>query len=317
MDHPDRSRPRTIRLLPTVAAVGGLVGAMVTFAPAAGADVSRVGGGAFGYSVSVSLFGGAAQTAGPAPKVDLPPSGSSTPVTATEPSGKAQFGPATVFESGQLKVSTAGTTGPNGSVTSSATIAGTPNGPGPVRYGSISSTCTAKESGATASTSIQGGKLDTKTDKNSGDPVNTEDIPASPSANLQRSGTLDQVGDSFRVVFNEQKQESGGITVNAVHIFLLGPTAKGDVIIGQSRCSTNGAASSPGSTAKPPSASSGSGTASTGSGGSTAASTSGGGGGMPNTGAPVARQVLLGTELVLVGSAAVLWVRRRRPWPRG
>jgi hypothetical protein len=47
------------------------------------------------------------------------------------------------------------------------------------------------------------------------------------------------VGDRFRVVLNEQFEEGGTITVNAMHLYLLGDIAVGDAIIGQSVCGVN------------------------------------------------------------------------------
>jgi hypothetical protein len=65
----------------------------------------------------------------------------------------------------------------------------------------------------------------------------TEDVPANPPVNYTKTGTIDHVGDSFRVVYNEQiTAADGSITVNAVHMSLLGPTAVGDLVIAQSRC---------------------------------------------------------------------------------
>ena len=38
------------------------------------------------------------------------------------------------------------------------------------------------------------------------------------------------------MVFNEQIPSSSGLSVNAVHMHLLGPIARGELIIGQSQC---------------------------------------------------------------------------------
>jgi hypothetical protein len=39
-------------------------------------------------------------------------------------------------------------------------------------------------------------------------------------------------GDDFKAVFNEQTVAADGtITVEAVHLYLLGPTAVGDVVV--------------------------------------------------------------------------------------
>ncbi|HEV8115693.1 MAG TPA: choice-of-anchor P family protein, partial [Acidimicrobiales bacterium] len=70
-------------------------------------------------------------------------------------------------------------------------------------------------------------------------------VPADPAPNTVIEGKLEGIGDSFRLVFNEQIVEDGAITVNAAHQILLGPTAVGDLVIGQSRCATNDTALSP------------------------------------------------------------------------
>ncbi len=243
----------------------------------AAADVSAVKGSACGYITDVSLFGGAkmlrgcGQTenapAGNSPSVTLPATGSAQPVTAADADGAtAQYGPAKIFSgqypnkandpeeddtsppSGPLRVSTQGTTGPSGSVMSSAAVdpgtQGTadPNqprgvGPGPIIANAVSSSCTASESGVSATTTITGGRLETKYDSTSQLATVTEDVPTNPPVNYTKTGTIDHVGDSFRVVYNEQTTAADGtITVNAVHMYLLGPTAVGDLIIAQSVC---------------------------------------------------------------------------------
>ena len=74
-------------------------------------------GSAYGYFLSVRLFGGDLMTSGPAPTVTLPsPGGSAAAVTATAANGVASAGPARFFTSGQLDVSTQGTPA-GGSVT--------------------------------------------------------------------------------------------------------------------------------------------------------------------------------------------------------
>jgi hypothetical protein len=302
-----------------------VISAFVLFVAApSGAQVSQVSGGAFGYQASVSLFGGPAQTKGPAPAVTLPANGSSSPITANEPSGEAQFGPATIFESGRLTVSTQGTTGADGSVTSSATIAAAPDGPGPFLYQEVRSTCEARESGATGSATISGGRLETRYNPDTEEAIASEAVPANPAPNLERTGTLDQIGDSYRIVFNEQVRQAGGITVNAVHLYLLGPTARGDLIIGQTRCGTSSggspgtgapATSAPATTAPrttvPGSGATGATGSTTGGGGS-----AGGAANMPDTGVDIGPLVFLGSELVFAGTAAVVWAGRRRAWPR-
>ncbi len=90
---------------------------------------------------------------------------------------------------------------------------------------------------------IANGALVTKTDAN-GNPVTTVAIPAVPPPNATYRGTIDSVGDSFKFVFNEQVvNRDGSRTVNAGHECLLGPTATGDLVFGQSVCGIAKAAS--------------------------------------------------------------------------
>ncbi|HSH23812.1 MAG TPA: hypothetical protein VK975_07110, partial [Acidimicrobiales bacterium] len=227
-------------------AVVGLGAALFGFVGPSGADVPAVTGSAYGYFTDVSLFGGASTTRGPDPAVTLPAEGSPVPVTATVPSAEAVYGPAVLFRSGPITVSTQGTTGAAGSATSSAHIVGfqdaadadpDPDGPGPFLYREITSGCTANEAGTTGSTTIVGGTLETKYDPDTQEPVETEPVPVNPPANSTRTGTIDHVGDSYRIVFNEHvANPDGSLTVNAAHLYLLGPTAVGEMIIGQSVC---------------------------------------------------------------------------------
>ena len=223
-----------------VAIAVGLVTVMVAFPSATHADVSAVEGSAYGYWASVSLFGGPANTRGPAPTVTLPPEGSAVPITDTAASGLVQFGPAILFSSGPITVSTQGTTGPTGSVTSATTV-DTVNTSGQEVFtaANVASTCTASETGVTGATTITGGTLQIS----EGNPDVEGDetvvqIPVNPTPNTTYEGQIETVGDSFRYVFNEQivDPDDGSFTVNAAHLYLLGPTAVGDLIIGQSVC---------------------------------------------------------------------------------
>ena len=220
--------------------------------------VQAVSGSAFGFETNVSLFGGpAAVKGGPgstcgqagqpvcadgqSPAVSLAPSGGD--VAASDPDGNVgQYGPAYIFEShGPLTVRTQGATGPAGAVQSSASVkdisdndpfhAGLPDG-------EVSSTCTATRTTLGGSSRIVNGRLVTSTHPSTGDPVTEITFPHdwAPGPNTEYRGTVNHVGDSWRIVFNEQILSPEAITVNAVHMYLLGPTAVGDMIIGQSRC---------------------------------------------------------------------------------
>jgi len=209
-----------------------------------------VGGGACGYFSDVSLFGGPStvrgcgQTVPPgnakstSPSVNLPDGGSVAAVTVTDANGAlAQYGPAVVFggrppaddgapipPSGPLKVTTKG----KRSVTSSASVKNLIAGP--FSAGSVGCTCNATKSGTSASTTIGKGTLATATDGD-GNPTATAVVPAHPPVNHTVTGTTSN-GDSFKVVFNEQTVAADGtITVGAVHLYLLGPTAIGEVVV--------------------------------------------------------------------------------------
>ncbi len=286
--------PTTAAPSPSTTAAGG----------GSGGSTAALSGGAYGYSASVSLFNGAPASRGPEPSVTLPERGAAPPLTATAPSARAAFGPAELFTSGRLDVSTEGTVGPPASVKSSASIANV--GPGPLTAGAVASTCSASDTGQTGSVTLTDGKIVTSEGSN---PDSEADdtvvpLPANPRPNTSYEGKIEAVGDTFRVVLNEQQQGSGSITVNAVHLYLLGPTAKGDLIIGQSRCSTRGGSGSGGGS----------------SGGGAGGGAGGGGGGsgssgLPGTGSEAARVVAIALVLLMGGWTATYWadgVRWRR-----
>ena len=261
---------------------------------AAAASVSAVRGGAFAYYSRVGLFGGPPANQGPAPVVELPAAGADPALTASAATGKTQYGPAVIFESGPVSVSARGTTGAVGTVTTTADIQGITDGPGPFLYRRVQSTCTATEAGTSGSTTITGGRLETKYDATTQDPVVTIDVPVSPTPNTERTGTLDHIGDSYRIVFNEQSRSGDGtLTVNAVHMHLLGPIAVGELIIGQTRCGVTASATPTSSTpaasgTSEPTASSAPAPGSV-SGGTVSAASSGAGSGAPSSASTAAR----------------------------
>ena len=88
------------------------------------ADVTAVNGSVYGYSCSVTVFGTFACTPpGPAPIVTLATDASNSPQAASAATGQAAAGPATIFSWNAITVSTQGTLGPTGKVTSTANIA--------------------------------------------------------------------------------------------------------------------------------------------------------------------------------------------------
>jgi hypothetical protein len=256
--------------------------------------VINVGGSAFGYYSIVSLFGGPSAVRGPTPSVTLPSGGSATPVTDHADTGTAVYGPAHIFESGPITVSTQGQSGTAGSVTSSTSIQGCtaadPNGcmfgevfGGPFTASSVASKCTAGASGITGSTTIANGKVVTLDDA-SGNPVTTVSLPDPIPANYSVTGTITEVNGGFKWVFNEQTTNANGsLTVNAAHEYLgfsgSGP-AKGDLILGQSVCAKTVAAA-------------------------TTATGVGSSGGLAATGGNLGSLVRLALVLLLVGCAAL------------
>lgn len=257
---------------------GLLLGASAAVATAtpSGADVTVVSGGAFGHYTKVGLFGGPAVPVGPLPDVRLPKTGSEQPLTAREAAGSAVYGPARIFggvwpagvdvapPSGPTVVTTKGTLGPNGSVTSSVDIVlrtpPDPKSPGgfgplpPTHGDELHTTCTANERGVTGSTRLVNAVMSKSTTPD-GEPLEEEKIPDVPPVNYTRTGVLTNIGDRYRIVYNEHIVDpDGSLTVNGVHIYLLGDIAVGESIIGQVRCSARGAAfgNTPPSVAAPP-----------------------------------------------------------------
>ena len=332
---------RQVRRGPLAAVVAALVTVALATLPATGASANEpagVSGEAYGHYTKVGLFGGPPAPIGPSPSVSLPTAGVDAPLTDGEPQGaSAVYGPATIFggrwpptlasapASGPVKVSTVGSPGRGGSVTSEASITlhpkplavacdgappgqkscTSPGGFGPVvpnEGDELHARCTADEKGVTGSTRIVNGILTTSTDAG-GEPKDREPIPERPEVNYTRTGVITNVGDSFRVVYNEQIVDpDGSITVNAVHMYLLGPIAVGEQILGHVRCSmkpaatspTTGLAFKPTKTAPPSAASAAS-----------AGSSSAGSDGLP----PLA---FAGGALVAVLATAALLVARRR-----
>ncbi len=213
----------------------------------ADAQVSEVTGSAYGFFTSIGLFGGPANDIGPVPLVTLPPEGSADPITQTDPDGdSAVYGPAIIVQTTAMTVSTEGTTGPDGSVTSSSSVEFNENQDeqvDPFNADNLLSTCTASEAEVTGSVTLNNASLVTSTDPD-GEPADTIDLPANPAPNSTFGGTIDNIGDTFRVVFNEQIREGDTLTVNAVHFYFgqnaagepVPGNALGEAIIGQSVC---------------------------------------------------------------------------------
>jgi len=223
----------------------------------AGADVTGVTGSAYGYRAhNITLFGGVQPDTGPTPTVTLAPDGSSSPQSARAATGLVQYGPATLFTSDGIDVTTAAILGPSGSVTSSTNVqnvnkAATQSTTGSeILTADVAGTCTASESGTSGSTTITNGTLQTDsgldlnddgdfTDSGEHPPVD-QPIPTNPAPNTAYEGHIHLSAtsyDNFRVVFNEQLPNAdGSLTVNPVQEYFLGPTLTGRLVIGQAVC---------------------------------------------------------------------------------
>lgn len=262
------SRSRATRRVASV--VAALTPALVLGAgqPASGTHtkVTAVKGSAFGYHAhSITLFGNPQPETGPAPTVALAPDASNSPQSGTASTGIVQYGPATLFTSDQIDVTTSGSLGTTGSVTTTTDIDNVNKATTQPASGSeiltadnIASSCTASASGVTHSTTVTNGTLRTDNgfDGNrDGDYDDAGDhapvvvsLPTSPAPGASYQGHI-HLGptstDDFRVVLNEQVTSADGSLVNAVHEY-LGTTAqsllKGHLLIGQSLCGVTTAA---------------------------------------------------------------------------
>ena len=220
--------------------------AVVLFFPSTShAAATAVEGRAFGYhAFKVTLFDSPQPSRGPTPMVDLAPDASNSPQTATSPEAQVAYGPAVLFSSGQITVRTEGSVSPGRLVTSSTDVTDV-NRSGSEVFDAdrVQSTCTGSDAGVTGSTTITNGTLRTHAQADQADPPHDEvflAIPTNPAPGRTEEGHLHLGATSqerFRYVFNEQvTNPDGSLTVNAVHAYFLGPTLKGELIIGQSVC---------------------------------------------------------------------------------
>ena len=226
-------------------------------ATASASGVTTVAGSAYGYhAFNISFFGGGQPDTGPTPAVALAPNASNSPQSASSTTGLVVYGPATLFTSDAESASSSGSLGATGSVTSSTSVidinkATTQPGTGSelLTADKITSTCTATTSGASGSTSVTNGTVQV----NDTTPPKLVNVPASPKANFTVKGVIHVNGmkEVFKYVFNEQLKSGKSILVNAVDEYFQGPTAKGNLIIGQAICSTAGTNVSAGITHTP------------------------------------------------------------------
>ncbi len=234
-----RTRIRRFSLLAGAAALVGALVAGVGESPVSAA-VTAVKGSAYGYSANVGLGGGPPNPRGPAPEVTLPSTGSASPITASATESEVAYGPAIFFSSGPIALSTQGTTGSGGSVTTSTDIQTINTSQSEVFTAErLQTTCTASETGVSASTTVTNGTivLQDPNPNTSGEPgEDIRTIPTNPAPNTTYSGEVAGVGDDFQAVFNEQVvNPDGSITVYGYHLTSNG-FAVGDLYTAKAEC---------------------------------------------------------------------------------
>jgi len=215
------TRTATWVVLPTVGSV--VLAGLLATGPA-NADVTSVGGGAFGESVAVRLLANNVPVnSGPMPQVFLPATGggpfTKSTLSATVPG---------LLSAGVLTVSTSSSRlgSHTSTARSSASTANVRLGTGQLTATAVRSSCTASGLGSTGSTTLLG--------------TNIPGLAINPAPN-----TVINVPGLGSVTFNEQIRtnspgRSTSITVNAIHVRLANGLATGNIIISQSRCVANG-----------------------------------------------------------------------------
>ena len=277
----------------------------------AAGTVSTVTGTAFGYgSFGVSALGGPPKSTGPTPTVALAANASNSPQSASAPTAVVVYGPATLFTADAIAISTSGSLGASGSVTSTASIKdvnkattqSSLTGGEPLTADQIAGTCKSTPAGNTGSVTITNGSVVTD---DSTTPITTVPVPPNPNPNTSIAGVVhvNTSVDHFHYVFNEQSTSGGALTVNVVHEYLDGPLTGGSLIDGQAVCGVNSSAP-----AGSPGTSSASGTNGTG--------TSGTGASTPGVGSASHVPPLVSVGLTVLGlgliTAAFLPPRRSR-----
>lgn len=211
-------------------------------------------GSACAYRASVSLFGlppsvrGCGQTIPPgnagsaSPEVTLPPGGSAAPIVAFDADGaRGVVGPA-VFFGGRFSADhTAPSSGPlfaqtQGTTTVQSSALATFVGPQPFYARSVFAACVATARTEAFTVRLTDAFVVTSTDR-FGNPTTTVAVPPNPPVGFTVPFVISNVGDRGVIVFNERVDNpDGSTTVNAVHMYMQGPVAIGDMVIGQARC---------------------------------------------------------------------------------
>jgi hypothetical protein len=210
----------------TASAALVLLGGLVLATPAfAAANFSSISGSAFGESVNVTTPLSVNVTSGPTPQVTLASDGSNSPQSATVASTCAPTPLCGLLSTGTIQVNTQGDL-TNGS-TSSATIQNANVGAGLLSATAVGSSCQTGVNGSSGTTTLTNASLTVLGSST----ALVANPPANDVINVAGVGTL---------TLNEQVTTgapNNGITVNAIHLHLLGSSlGSGDVIIGQSHC---------------------------------------------------------------------------------
>jgi hypothetical protein len=242
------------RISPVVIAMLTAGGAFLGLTAAPASAGTTPIGSACGYYTNVSLFGGpyvlhgcgqdANQPAvASSPSVTLPSTGSSQ-ITQTDSDGAlSQYGPAIIFggqydandnvgNSGSLQAWTMGT--PTTAATSNANAYTV--GPGPFVADFVRAYCSATVNNAkTMVSQYTNAQVITSTDMD-GYPATTYNV-SNPAPNTSVPFEITNMGDHGHVVLNERiLNTDGSTTVTAMHMYMEGPIAYGDMVIGQARC---------------------------------------------------------------------------------
>ena len=228
--------------IPLVAA-GLLLMSGVWPASAAGV-VTAVDGSAYGYrAFNINLANNPQPDTGPTPSVAVAADASNSPQSGSATTALVTYGPAVLLTGDASAVQASGSLGASGSVTASSSLTDinkaktqpSSTGSEVLTADSMSSSCTASASAAAAgSATVTNGTLVQSTG------ATPTAIPTNPAPNYTLTGSITLSAtdtETFTYVFNEQTTDaSGNLTVHAVDEYLHGPTAKGNVIIGQSVC---------------------------------------------------------------------------------
>lgn len=241
---------RVSRWAATAMVAAGLLLMSGVWPASAAGVVTAVNGSAYGYrAFNIALLGNPQPDTGPTPTVTLASDASNSPQSASAANGHVTYGPATLFTSDSIAVQATGSLGSTGAVTSTSSVNNinksttqpTITGSEQLTADNISSSCSASASAsASGSTTATNATVETESGSADPNPPTVVSIPTNPSVNYTVNGQIDLSAtdtETFTFVFNEQTTDaSGNLTVNAVDEYLHGPTAKGNVIIGQSVC---------------------------------------------------------------------------------